>query len=542
MKKISNIKKWFIFFVPICFILLATITVFAVPDPKDQAPGRTLAQQSIKGKKVWNTTDHSKHQALQKEFTNGDDITKACISCHSEASTQFHKTIHWTWLVNGLSKDKMYGKAGDSINNFCISTNYMQDKSCLSCHTGWNGKEGEVNCLLCHGQKEINWREFFEDLNAFRAESGEDFKELADEIQSEIQGAVKEIGLPTRKNCGFCHFDGGGGDGVKHGDLDSSLMKPNKALDVHMSIDGQNFDCVRCHTTSLHNIAGRIYTAPAANEHKSLIEDDLITKITCESCHSARPHQQGSKANDHTDKVACQSCHIPTFAREKPTKISWDWSKAGKTKDGKKFKTQGPFEKHNYMSIKGEMVWDKNVKPEYYWFNGSINSMTIKDIIDPEKTVQISSPLGNPDSKDSRIFPFKVHKGRQPYDKVHNTLLAPLLSDPDGYWANLNWDISLTKGMAAIGMPYSGQFGFVDTRYILPITHMVAPKDNVVSCNECHTNENSRLKNLTGFYMPGRDSIKIINWFGWIGILGSFAGVFLHGLFRFISNKRRKEE
>ena len=66
---------------------------------------------------------------------------------------------------------------------------------------------------------------------------------------------AQSVGRPTRNNCGTCHFYGGGGDGVKHGDIDSSLAKPNKALDVHMGTDGQNFDCIRCHSTTLHKIA-----------------------------------------------------------------------------------------------------------------------------------------------------------------------------------------------------------------------------------------------------------------------------------------------
>ena len=31
---------------------------------------------------------------------------------------------------------------------------------------------------------------------------------------------AQNVGLPARENCGGCHFYGGGGDGVKHGDLD----------------------------------------------------------------------------------------------------------------------------------------------------------------------------------------------------------------------------------------------------------------------------------------------------------------------------------
>ena len=44
------------------------------------------------------------------------------------------------------------------------------------------------------------------------AEEDPDLKELADEIQSEIQAAVQSVIRPTRKNCGSCHFKGGGGE------------------------------------------------------------------------------------------------------------------------------------------------------------------------------------------------------------------------------------------------------------------------------------------------------------------------------------------
>ncbi len=192
---------------------------------------------------------------------------------------------------------------------------------------------------------------------------------------------AQSVGRTTRKNCGTCHFFGGGGDGVKHGDLDSSLTKPNKALDVHMGTDGQNFDCTRCHTTTLHNIAGRVYTIPAFSERKSLVEDDLIPKIACESCHTSSPHKENLKANDHTRTIACQTCHIPEFARVNPTKMRWDWSTAGKKKNGKPYKVKGPLGKAVYFTNKGDMKWEKNVKPEYFWYNGSLGQITVKDTI-----------------------------------------------------------------------------------------------------------------------------------------------------------------
>ena len=43
----------------------------------------------------------------------------------------------------------------------------------------------------------------------------------------------------------FANFDGGGRNGVKHGDLDESLYFPGRALDVHMG-GKHNMQCSDC--------------------------------------------------------------------------------------------------------------------------------------------------------------------------------------------------------------------------------------------------------------------------------------------------------
>ncbi len=565
-KKSSNRLHYFELFANLVIFAMLTVLIpvgaSATKTTEIEEPiGRKMAKQAVKREHRWITTDHSKHEALKKDFMSGDEITRACLSCHSEASSQFHKTIHWTWLASdnkettveqnskddGSStkkedkKDRRYGKAGYSINNFCISSNNMQDKACLSCHTGWNSTKGEVNCLKCHGMTKFNYNEAFEDIKGFAKDDDPESKDIMKEIQAELKDAVGKIGLPERNNCGECHFKGGGGDGVKHGDLDTSLTKPNRNLDVHMGIDGKNFTCTRCHTTTNHNVAGRIYTNPAVEINKSLIEDDLAPKITCVSCHSATPHKDASKMNDHSDKVACQSCHIPEFARVNPTKMSWDWSKAGKLKDGKPYNVVGDLGKDTYLSIKGEMVWEKNVKPQYFWSNGSQTSTTAVDVIDPSVVLKVSQPVGDMNDPNSRIFPFKVHHGKQPYDKIHKTLLAPLLSGEKGYWTTLDWDESIKTGSDLLGLPFSGEYDFVETTYVFPITHMVAPKEKALKCQECHTRNSGRLENLKGFYMPGRDKASVVDSFGWIAVLASLAGVTIHGLGRFFTRNGKEK-
>ena len=526
----------------ICFLFFAPVLSFA--NQEQEAPGLELARQAVKVPNKPSTADHSQFKALNQDFASGSEISKACISCHLKAADQLKKTLHWTWLDPNSPKDNQKGKAGYSLNNFCISANGMHDHHCNECHIGWHteGKNAEIDCLKCHGQKKINWEEVFEDYKYFTESKEPEENALAKDAQAEIQEAAQSIGRPTRKNCGSCHFSGGGGDGVKHGDLDSSLIYPNRELDVHMGYDGQDFECTRCHTTIAHSVAGRIYGTPASKTRQSLLEHDLEPKIMCESCHSDKPHKSSSKMNDHTDKVACQTCHVPEIAKVIPVQTWWDWSKAGKKKDGKPYSIDGPLGRPVYRSIKGETKWEKNVIPKYFWFNGSIQGATAKDIIDPTRLVKLAWPDGNRNDKNARIFPFNVHLGKQPYDTENKTIVTPLLSGEHGYWTTFNWQDSIQRGAKYLDLPFSGKIDFVETGYVFPSTHMVAPKEEALECKQCHTRPESRLANLSGFYMPGRDRVKPVDIAGWAIVLCSFVGIVLHALGRIFTNGRKKEE
>ncbi len=477
------------------------------------------------------TADHSKFKELKEDFRDGDDLTNKCLKCHNMADKQIKNTYHWMWR----EKKSIYGKAAYSVNNFCISTNFMHDEECSLCHIGWEGKKQGVNCFKCHLQTKEDISSDMKDFLEFSKEQDRDSQEMAQDIKNTILENIPKVGVPTRRNCGKCHFYGGGGDGVKHGDLDTSLINPRRDLDVHMGIDGGNFTCVRCHTTKNHNIAGRYYDRPAVKERKSLIQDDMASKITCISCHTSTPHKE-SILNGHTARVACQSCHIPRYARKKPTEMWWDWSIAGKKKNGRHIRKLGPLGKPVYTTIRGGKKWAKNVVPDYFWYNGTMGHITLKDKIDPSREVAIRWPVGSPLDKNSRIYPFKIHRGNQPYDKKYKTLLPPLLSVEDGYWLSLDWQKALKHGCEIMGLPFSGDFGFVRTSFAFPITHMVAPKENAVKCIECHS-QNGRLKNIRGIYVPGRDRFGILDFLAWTIIFITLMGVILHGVARLILRK-----
>lgn len=531
-------------------LLLFAVGAWAAPEKDaDGNYGAAEARKVSQMPERWITTDHSKHEILQGNFTSGPEVTKACLSCHNQASLQIHETIHWTWLCPH-DPNKDMGKYAKTLNNFCISVPSNEPR-CTSCHAGYGWKDKNfdltsqenVDCLVCHDQTGT--------YKKFPAGAGNPVSEEKvfpgngkTYYPPDWNKVAQSVGRPSRKNCGTCHFTGGGGDGVKHGDLDTSLMKPSKELDVHMAADGANFDCVRCHTTKGHKIAGRCYKHPASEDpNKSLIQDDQITRITCVSCHTDQPHGPGMKANDHTDKVACQSCHIPEFARELPTKMNWDWSTAGKKKDGKPYQEEGPLGKHSYDTKKGDFIWKKNVQPEYFWFNGTLDYVLITDTIDPSGVVELNKVVGMRGDPNSRIYPFKVHRGKTPYDKNRNTMVIPHLfprgkDDTDAYWKGYDWNKAAAAGMEYAGYEFGGEVGFVETSYHFQTTHMVAPAEKSVQCAECHSRE-GRLATLGGFYMPGRDRVGLLDTIGWAVAALSLGGVLLHWLLRLATRKRR---
>ncbi len=51
------------------------------------------------------TADHTTFKELQKPFRSGPEVTRACLTCHTEAAKQVQHTIHWTWQAEGGVQD-----------------------------------------------------------------------------------------------------------------------------------------------------------------------------------------------------------------------------------------------------------------------------------------------------------------------------------------------------------------------------------------------------------------------------------------------------
>jgi octaheme c-type cytochrome (tetrathionate reductase family) len=399
-------------------------------------------------------------------FETAQDVTANCLECHPDAASEIMKTTHWTWesqpfTVPWRTEPVTIGKI-NQVNNFCIGTQGNQ-KQCMSCHIGVGWKENSaydfsqklnVDCLACHA-----------DTSTYaKGQYGNPAEGI------DLLAAAKSVHAPTRDNCGKCHFDGGGGNGVKHGDLDESLYFPSDNLDVHMG--REDFLCTDCHTTQEHVIKGRLVADNYTVDPKE--------QVACTDCHNETPHED-DRINFHTQSVACQTCHVPSMAIKDPTKTFWDWSTAGQDLGDDHF---------TYLKIKGSFIYDSNVKPNYLWTNGNLKyRYLLGDPIDPNEPTYIDLPAGDIKDTSAKIMPFKLHVANQPYDPVNNYLLQPITAGDNGYWTNFDWDNAFKLAESIMGLPYSGTYGFTETRMYWPTTHMVQPKENALQCNDCHSPE-----------------------------------------------------
>jgi octaheme c-type cytochrome (tetrathionate reductase family) len=500
------------------------------------------------------TADHSQFEVLQGPFSSGQEVTAACLSCHTEAAHQVMQTRHWTWEYENPLTGEVLGKK-TMLNTFCIGDR-SNEAFCHTCHIGYGWKDKtfdfneptNVDCLACHNTGEYKKIAGMAGHPSYEHQewpkgSGK-FIEAIDLI-----GVAQNVGPTSRETCGSCHFYGGGGDGVKHGDLDSSLVHASHELDVHMAVDGLNFSCSDCHQTDKHQVPGSRISMAAAPTGGAMMRGQHHKNqnpASCQSCHGNDPHQgdfmHSSRLNQHAEVIACQTCHIPAFSRGGiPTRMSWDWSVAGQfTDEGKPFFTYDEDGHVIYDSRKGTFELGENVVPVYQWFDGNVDYLHHESKIDPSVRVAINEFLGEPGAKDSRIWPFKRFHGRQPYDTELMTFLVPQVAIPNdtSFWYNFDWDKALQAGSDISGQPFSGHYDFVDTQMDWPITHMVAPAEQALDCASCHTAE-SRLAGVEGIWMPGHHRQSLLDQAGFLLAGLILLGAAGHGTMRFVTRNKK---
>ncbi len=416
------------------------------------------------------TPDHSALVELQGKPAP-QEVTRTCLSCHPKVGQDLLKTAHWTWkgyspTLKGYEHRTNVGLTL-MVNNSCIAIG-SNLQECASCHIGYGWVDAKfdftntdnIDCLVCH-----------DTTGTYRKDAS---KGGHPDASLDLAAIAGKVGRPSRQACGSCHFVSGGASYTKHGDLEPVLANPPVDFDVHMG--ALKMRCQECHKTSEHRIGGMSMSAPAVEG-----------RVGCEDCHGPTPHGVAGTLSrhldDHVRAVACESCHIPLIAKASPTLLRRDYSQAGQDRPPGLDDLGMP----QYDKRFGELTWGKRLAPTYLWYDGTRNASLVGDKINPATPVVLNAPGGEKRNPAARIFPFQVLTAVQPYDTENKVLALPRLLD--GYWTDFDWSRSIADGMAQVGLPFSGKFGFVETRMYSAVHHEVVPAREALGCADCHSVE-----------------------------------------------------
>jgi octaheme c-type cytochrome (tetrathionate reductase family) len=491
------------------------------------------------------TADHRKYDILQQEFATAPDVTAACLTCHTEGARQLHATIHWTWAMTPTTTGQVVGKR-HIIDNHVLATT-ENEAYCATCHTGYRAEDGtfaataanNIDCLSCHDTTGTyaklpgaGGHPAYEPTE-YPPGSGHTWQ------PPDLNEIAQHVGPTSRTTCGSCHFGERTTDPFIHGHLPAALGdNPSEDLDVHMGTDYLDFSCSTCHTPQQHQFFSSKYQPVSASD----MADSHQVHATCISCHDQDDVHANGKLTDHIDRVACQTCHIPQYARAGPVMTTWDWSQAGKSDDqGQPVVERTEDGLLTYHGDYGAFTWDENITPQYTWFDGTITFTTVGDVITPTNTVQVNQYHGSYANPEARLWPLRVYRGVQPYDSEQDTLVAVNLhgDEESAYWQGSDWDAAIESAMQAEGVPYSGNYDFVETEMAWLLNHTVAPAEDAVTCGQCHS-RTGILANISGSYVPGRDFNRILDIFGWLLVGGAFVAVLGHGVLRVLAARRRE--
>ena len=128
------------------------------------------------------------------------------------------------------------------------------------------------------------------------------------------------------------------------------------------------------------------------------------------------------------------------------------------------------------------------------WFDGTMDWATVGEEMDSSEVIKLAAPTAAKESDGAKIFPFKEMAGTQAFDTGNNQMVVPFLfpsgeNKADAYWKAWDWNLAAQRGMEAAGLEFSGELAWVDTVMYWPQTHQVAPAENALGCESCHSTE-----------------------------------------------------
>ncbi len=306
----------------------------------------------------------------------------------------------------------------------------------------------------------------------------------------DIVQAARTVHLPTRETCLRCHAYAAGTDCGKRGDLGTASVSPPVEVDIHMSEQGLNFSCQRCHNSVEHKILGR---------GLDIRPSERMEIMTCLSggCHSSAPHKN-SRLDTHTSRVACQTCHIPTFAKLNSTEVERDWTHPNWAQG--LFGGQGGY--------KPEEIRDMLLIPAYQWYDGTSRVYVLGEVatLNANGQYEFGVPNGDVASPGAQLYPMKEHISNSARHDATGVIIPHSTSE---FFFTGDFSRAVQKGMELSGM--QGSWTLVQIHTFQTINHGVEPTYNALKCGQCHESysggpERMNLQAL-GYVLKGNASV-----------------------------------
>ena len=219
----------------ILFLPLLLLAVMQISDTVNDPEIKVYNYVKMADRNLTPSVDHTKFAILKEPFNDAHAVTAACLSCHTNRHEEIMATSHWRWQRTETldGRDEVALGKKNILNNFCIGVS-GSEATCTRCHIGygWEDKSFDfeeptnIDCLICH------------DLTGSykKAKGAAGYPDPS----VNLNYVSTQVGSPGRDNCGVCHFWGGGGNNVKHGDLEIALLGCSADVDVHMTREGKN--------------------------------------------------------------------------------------------------------------------------------------------------------------------------------------------------------------------------------------------------------------------------------------------------------------
>lgn len=406
-----------------------------------------------------------------REYVAKYDGTATCLGCHEKQARSAHASIHYQWQADAPNLTNAGGRRLGKINvsnDFCTNPSIswigkVQNaegkviaKGCSACHAGLGAKpEPEatraqlenVDCLICHSAT------YTRDL----AEGEGGRLRWAPAMKPDaLLLAAQNPQLPDAAICLRCHAGSGGGVNFKRGDLEQASVRA-RSFDVHL---GSSMTCLQCHKSQDHRFVGA---------GSQMAGQDPVATEGCSKCHDGRTAHKDATLAKHLSRVACTTCHVPSFAKDKPTDVRRDFSRAEKTHDGSKYEPA--------------ITFQKDVRPVYAWWNGK-GSIALPDAPVPRgaSALKLYAPAGSRSDATAKIHPFKLHTARMPVESSSRRLIPVKVGI---LFKTGDTAAAIREGGKAAGMEVNG-VEWVETERLMSIFHEVAPKESALRCDDCH--------------------------------------------------------